>query len=236
MRGSLLAVLLLSASACFAPAADPAPRPRASNVKLDAAFDPPPVMVPKSGFAVYVPPPDVKAVEYVALDGEEPFPAQLVGGSPTAFVFFARGLPEKSYRFIGVASDATGNLTRKPFVVQVGEPVVTPPPKKDAPGKDPPAKSDTYYFLVIRPDGPATSHFTKIMADPAWATLRAAGHRVKDKSVSDAAALGHTVPSDVSLPAVITLIENDKTSTIARSAIALPTTSPAILDLPKGVK
>lgn len=220
----VLFLIAMTVSPLFS--AEQAPRPRSSNVKLDSAFDPPAVMVPRSGFAVYVPPAEVRAVEYVALDGEEAFPVQQVGGSPTAFVFFARGLPEKSYRFVGIASDSAGNLTRKNFAVQVGKPEP----------KTPPVTSDTFYFVVIRADGPATSQFTKIMADPAWSQLRKDGHRVKDKTVSEATAIGVTLPSDVSPPAVVTLVEDASTSRIVRQAIALPTTTATILDLPKGVK
>ncbi len=231
MRGSLLAVLVLSAASVFA--TEPATIPRAKSIKLDAGFDPPAVMVPRSGFAVYVPPAEVKAVEYIALDGEDAFPVQVVGGSPTAFVFFSRGLPEKSYRFVGVASDAQGNLTRKQFAVTVG----APKPPGTTPPKDPPAvPSDTFYFLVVRADGPATAQFTKIMADPAWSTLRTAGHKVKDFTLTAAAAIGVKLPNDVPPPAVVTLVESDTTSRIVRAAIPLPTTSPSILDLPKGVK
>lgn len=205
--------------------ADSAPRPRST------AFDPPAILVPVSGFATYVPGADVKEVEYIALDGEEPFPVSLIGGDPKAFLFLTRGLPDKDYRFIGVASDSSGRLTRKAFIVRVGAGGIKDPPVK----KDPPVVTPTenLFFLIVRPDGPATAHFTKIMQDPAWITLKASGHKVKDYTVSVASQLGYTVPSDVPLPAVITLAEGEKTSRTVRGAIALPTTATAILDLQK---
>lgn len=218
-------------------AADQAPPPsvvlRTDSVKVKSvSFDPPEKIESRGGFAIYTPGPDVKAVEYIALDGEEPFPVSLVGGSPTAFVFFTRGLPAKNYRFVGVASDAGGNLTRKQFSVPVGN----VPAPKDPPGTTPPGTTpaDTYYFLLVRPDGPATSAFTKIRSDPAWKELQKAGHRVGDMGVTDAAQLG-IQPPDI-LPCVITLLESGKKSKIVRPAIALPSTPQAILDLPKGVK
>jgi len=209
-----------------------APAPRS------ASFAPPAVLEPKAGYAIYLPPDDVKSAVYVALDGEEPFPIAEVGGSATAFVFPTRGLAPKNYRFVGVASDKDGNLTRKEFAVPVG----TVPPKNPPvtpPKVDPPAKTDpaaTYYFLIVRPDGPAAPMFTANMRLPAWEKLRAAGHLVKDYTVKDAAKAGYTVPDGTPLPVVVTLKETETNSAIVRGPIAMPTTEAAILDLPKGVK
>lgn len=208
-----------------------APSPRS------ASFAPPPVLEPKAGYAIYLPPSDVKSVVYVALDGEEPFPIADVGGSATAFVFPTRGLASKSYRFVGVASDKEGNLTRREFAVPVGQ-TGTPPPKKTDPPATPP-KTDpaaTYYFLIVRPDGPAAPMFTAAMRLKGWEQLRAAGHLVKDYTVKDAAKAGFTVADGTPLPAVVTLRENETSSVVVRGPIALPTTDAAILELPKGVK
>ena len=228
---------------CSVLIADTAPPPtpviRLGDFKVKASsFDPPAVLDAKGGFAIYTPPADVVEVEYIALDGEEPFPVSQIGGSKTAFVFFTRGLPAKNYRFVGVASDSGGKLTRRAFSVPVGNvpPIGTPPPKKDPPVVDPPVAA-TYYFLLVRPDGPATSAFTKIKENPAWKELQKAGHKVGDMSVTD---LGPIVgiPSPDILPCVITLQENPNTkkSKIVRPAIAIPSTPQGILDLPKGVK
>lgn len=216
------------------PVADVAPLPslRTDVRAKSGGFEPPAVLEAKGGFAVYLPPEDVKAAEYVALDGEEPFPASMIGGSPTAFVFFTRGLPAKEYRFVGIASDSGGKLTRKQFVVPVGTPTTppgTPPPKKDPPVTAP-AK---YYFLVIRPDGPATAQFRKTMESPEWAQLRKDGHLVSDTGVTDAGKLGIEPPSI--LPCVVTLQESGKKSKIVRPPVALPS-GKDILDLPKAVK
>lgn len=114
--------------------------------------------------------------------------------------------------------------------------VAPPPPKKDPPKVDPPAPSDTFYFLIVRANGPATSLFTKIMADPAWQTLRMAGHLVKDKTVDEAKLAGVVLPNDAPLPAVAILREDAATkSSKVLKVVALPSGS-AILDLPKAVK
>lgn len=230
LRSLLFASLFLIPS--LSSAAEPATKPRASG------FDPPALLVAKSGVAIYVPPDDVQEAEYIALDGEEAFPVSLIGGRKTAFVFLTRGLPAKNYRFVGVASDSTGKLTRKEFAVPVGN------PPKDPPGttpKDPPAvPTGTYYFLIVRSDGPASPAFTKLMGLPEWGLLRSAGHLVKDMPLKEATALlseaPHALPPGTTLPVVITIQESADSSSIARNAIPLPTTPTGILDLPKGVK
>lgn len=238
MQLALILALLLHGDVSARSTLDgPKAAPSALRKTTDSGFDPPAIMEPKSGFAIYVPPETVKSVHYIALDGEEPFPVSLVGGSPTAFVFLSRGLPAKNYRFVGVASDKDGNQTRKDFAVQVGKPpVVAPPPVPKPPETKPPEATKVYYFLVVRADGPATNHFVKLMSDPAWDTIKKAGHKVKDMGVTAAAALGVDLPSGASVPAVVTLVESADKSTIVRPAVPLPTTGAGILDLPKAVK
>lgn len=197
-----------------------APPPRALS-----DFNPPDVLTPVSGFATFVPGPGVKDVRYIALDGEEPFPVALIGGDPKAFLFLTRGLPEKNYRFIGVASDSQGLLTQKAFAVRVGKPPVTPKEPKD-----PPAVPKTLYFMIVRDDGPASPAFTKLMANPAWDTLRAAGHTVRDFTSTDAGEFRKSVK--VPLPAVLTLSEGADFSTVVREGVALPTSGEGILALP----
>ncbi len=99
------------------------------------------------------------------------------------------------------------------------------PPVKDPPVKDPdiipPPTPKKFYFLVVRADGPADPAFTQKMADPNWATLRSKGHQVKDKTVTEAAALGIRVTST---PSVVTLVvsADGKSSTIYRAGVPLP--------------
>lgn len=115
------------------------------------------------------------------------------------------------------------------------------PDKTDPIGKDPGTPKDPvtppsglYYFLVVRADGPATSHHTKIMELPAWQTLRKAGHTVKDSTVSEATSSGITLPPGSDLPLVV-ILEGAKGSKILK-AVPFPMTEPTILDLPKAVK
>ena len=111
----------------------------------------------------------------------------------------------------------------------------TDPPKKDDP-TDPPTEpvGGQLYFMVVRPDGPASPAFTRAMADPNWRALREAGHEVKDFTVSDARTwfdpAGHT------LPVVVTLrLSADGTkSSVVRGAVPLPA-GDAILKLPEGL-
>lgn len=122
------------------------------------------------------------------------------------------------------------------FAGKAVPPGTDPPPVTPAP-KDPPAPPPTsLYFLVVRADGPASPAFTKAMSLPEWDALRAAGHRVKDRTAGEAAALGVTVPP-LALPAVVTLrpSPDGKTSTVVRPAVSLPTTGGGVLDLTKGV-
>ncbi len=91
------------------------------------------------------------------------------------------------------------------------------------------------YFMVIRPAGPALPEFQRVMSDPAWGDLLKAGHLVKDFAQPDAARLGATIPTGVTLPAVVTLSvsADGKRSVVVRQAIALPTTADGIRKLPE---
>lgn len=106
------------------------------------------------------------------------------------------------------------------------------PPVVDPPVKPPVIIPTTLYFLVVRADGPAAPEFTKVMSLPAWMDLRAAGHSYKDKTVTEAKALGVTLPAGSPLPCVVTLAVTPSGSEIVRGPIALPTTADAIAKLP----
>lgn len=109
----------------------------------------------------------------------------------------------------------------------------TDPPTKPV---DPPTKPTSYYFMAIRPNGAASQDFAKLMALPAWAELRKAGHRVKDKTVSEAAAFGVTLPDGTTLPAIVTLAEDAESSWVVRGPVAAPTTDEGIRKLPQDAK
>lgn len=185
---------------------------------------------------------DAVSVEYVGLSGVDPVPSGRLADKK-AFLLDTRGLAAARYEFVAVAAGQGGDQVKRRFAVVVGDvllppipvkpPVQPPPPMPVNPPPADPAAG--YYFLIVRPDGPASAAFTRVMADLAWAKLTADGHTFKDKTATEAAALGVVVPAD-KLPAVVTLSVQGGKSTIVRPAVALPTTSAGILELPKGVK
>lgn len=186
------------------------------------SFDPPATIPVTSGFAIYKPPADCVSVVYVGLDGEEEFPLELVGGSKTAFCFLTRGLPAgKVYRFTGVAASATGEQVERLFAVRIPD-GSNPPPVDPPKPPDPPVPTGGYYFMVVRSDGPASTGFLKMMADPAWDQIRAKGHKVKDFTLSDATRLGVKFPTGTMLPVVATLKEGKETSTLVRPVQPVP--------------
>jgi hypothetical protein len=194
---------------------------------------------PENGYVVVQPKTDAVSVVYVALDGVFPIPSALLSDKRT-FALPSSGLAEGDYRFMAVAAGKGGEQTTKLLTVTIGKGGTAPPPKKKEPDpKDPVGPATTYYFLVVRPDGPASPAFTKAFNLPEWQTLRAAGHAVKDLTRAEAAAPSVNLPTDpAQLPAVITLVVNadKKGSTIVRGAVPMPTTGAGVLELPKGVR
>lgn len=191
---------------------------------------------PVNGYARLAPKTDAVSVTYVALDGVYPFPSEELK-DPRRFVLPAAGLSVGRYRFVAVAASKTGEQSQGEFVVVVERDAPAPPPSPPKPKDPPAAPGGALYFLVVRADGPASPAFTRVMGFPEWDTLRAAGHSVKDRTATEAAALGVVVPAG-QLPAVVTLAvsADGKSSTIVRPAVPLPTTGPGVLDLPKGVR
>lgn len=112
-----------------------------------------PETLPSSGgVATFLPSDEVKNAVYYGLSNEQPFNPALVGGDSRAFLFFTRGLPEKSYKFLGVFSSDSGELTMKQFSVIVGSPP-KPEPKPDD-GVEPEPKPDIQtdelaWFVII---------------------------------------------------------------------------------------
>lgn len=111
-------------------------------------------------------------------------------------------------------------------VIAVGgttQPIPIPP----VPIPDPPTLPVSLYFLILRPNGPASPEFAAVMANPAWGDLRKAGHIVKDKTLGE---LGdeYRVPSGTTLPCVVTLKRTDRGMTVVRGPVELPSTSEAI--------
>lgn len=101
---------------------------------------------------------------------------------------------------------------------------------------DPPAKpiGDANYFLIIRPDGPASPEFTKILELPAWQTLKDQGYRFKLKTQAQALAdIGVKPPAGAKIPCIIALSINleETESRVVNDNIAFPTTEEGILKL-----
>lgn len=177
-----------------------------------------------------------RVVEFVPLTpGLDPFPLPLA--DPKAFVALAPAAGE--YRIL--AYTAVGDEPSKPVTITVrvgpppAPPPVNPPPTPD-PGQ-PGQPAEGLYFFVVRPTGPASPEFTKAMSLPEWATLRAAGHRVKDFDPARTTALlgAGVVPAGTPLPVVVTLRETTGGSAVVRGPVPLPTTGAGVLDLTKGV-
>lgn len=114
--------------------------------------------------------------------------------------------------------------------VEVVRVPVTPP---DPPPPGPVVPAPPYYFQIVRPDGPASPAFTAVMRDPAWGVLRAAGHSVRDYTLTEFARAGYTLPGGTLLPTVVTLkvAPDRKSSTIVVPARPLPAAAD-ILKLP----
>ena len=112
-------------------------------------------------------------------------------------------------------------VTLVSVVVAVGG--TSPPPVKP-----PPAPATSLYFLLVRPNGPATPEFAAVLANPAWDELRKLGHAVKDRTLDELGTL-YRIPSGTTLPCVVTLaVAADGRSTVMRGPVELPTTSDAI--------
>ncbi len=98
------------------------------------------------------------------------------------------------------------------------KPPVTPPP----------SPTTSLFFLIVRPNGPASPEFVSILANPAWDDLRKLGHTVKDRTLDELGPL-YRIPTGTTLPCVVTLaVGADGRSTVVRGPVDLPTTSDAI--------
>lgn len=123
-------------------------------------------------------------------------------------------------------------------VIIVGDPPAPVPKPPDVPTDPPPVPTGKYFFMIIRPDDAAKKPYVDYLANAGWDLLRTAGHKVKDYTVTEAAAWwikfdGPTphVPPGTVLPCIITLSTQGANSVIVRGPIALPDPS-QIVNLP----
>lgn len=123
-------------------------------------------------------------------------------------------------------------VTLVKVTIDVGGPQSPQPPPVDPP-VDPPVKPLKGHFMTIRPNGPAIPEYVRILSDPAWKELQAAGHSYKDYTLAEASEIVQ-IPPGTTLPCVITL-DNAKRTVLA-GPVNLPTDSAGIRKLAEGVK
>lgn len=130
------------------------------------------------------------------------------------------------------AVKAETDIERRTVDVKAGDGAQPPP-------VDPPVTpTDKFYFLIVRPDGPAQPELTRLMGDPAWATLKGKGHQYRDVTLTEAREkLKLDIPAGTTIPAVVTLATTkDGPSKVLRGPVKIPTTGDEILKLPEGVQ
>ena len=176
-----------------------------------------------------------KTIRWLPLDaGLTMIPGELLRDTKAAVCMAPKG----RYRLLAYTALADESSPPAITTITVDGATEPPPPKPTDPPTNPPAPSGSFYFVVVRPDGPADPLFTRVMGDPAWQELVAKGHVVKDFTLTEARAAGADVPPGTLLPCVITLrVSADrKSSTPGRGPVPLPDTSDKIRALPEGVK
>lgn len=130
---------------------------------------------------------------------------------------------------IGVKTE--GEIERRTVDVKAGD-GAQPPPVDPV---DPPTKPTKGYFLIVRPDGPASAEFVRIFSDPAWSELKAAGHTVKEMTLSESIAT-YKPPAGTAVPYCVTLGVVDGKSKVVAGPVNLPTDSAGIRKLAEGIK
>lgn len=195
---------------------------------------------PTGQYVDYKPKTDAVSITYVGLSGVDGFPSGVLK-DPNHFFLPIAGMKDGEYKFAAVASSATGEQKRVDFSVIVGkggvvEPLPMPNPDASKPPPDIAPKPTVYYMMIVRPDGPASKEFTKIMEMSAWGELRKLGHTVKDRTLTEALSLGLPIPQGTTIPAVWLLEEVGTKSTVKAGPVSLPSTAEGILALPKTVK
>lgn len=201
-------------------------------VPTPALSAPPKLVLPpevRGDVGAFVPIPavtDGKTVTWKVIDpGLNMFPAELLKDTKTAVVSSAVA---GRYRVIAVTAAGDEVSQFAETLVVIGN--AAKPPPTDPPPQPPAA----LYFLVVRPDGPAAPAFTRAMSLPEWRALEAAGHKVKDKTATEARKLGVVVPPVVAAPYVVVLrvSADGLSSAVLRDSVPLPATGADVLKLP----
>lgn len=121
------------------------------------------------------------------------------------------------------------DIERKTVDVDAGDGAQPPPGGVDPP----PTKPVKGYFLLVRPDGPASQDFARAFALPAWTELRAEGHAVKEMTLTESLQY-YKAPAGTVIPFVVTIDAANKK--VLAGPVAMPTTDDAIRKLKEGVK
>jgi hypothetical protein len=215
MRGSIFLLLLAAAVSL----AGPPDVPKALTVKAGE---------PTS--LTFTAPGDGKVGSAQAFDPAKCFVSRMWADDPASHVYMVFPKVPGEYRVVWWTAGETASV--QTVITATGDAGPAPPPGPVDPPVTPP--SGALYFMVIRPDGPASPEFTRVMQDPAWLELLAKGHTFKDKTVTEARPW-FTPPPGTTLPVVLTLRTAGGKSVIARGPVALPTTADGIRGLPAGV-
>lgn len=131
---------------------------------------------------------------------------------------------------IGVKTEH--EIERRTVDVDAGEGAQPPP---GGGGGTPPTKPTKGYFLIVRPDGPASAEFVRIFSDPAWTELKAAGHTVKEMTLTESINT-YKPPAGTAVPYVVTLGIVDGKAKVVAGPVILPTDSAGIRKLAEGIK
>lgn len=175
---------------------------------------------------------DGKWVRYVTLDaGLAVFPSSLLSDKTVTVVVAAK--PGR-YRILAYTGNDDGGAEAITTLVIGG--ATQPPPDKpvDPPPPDKPPPATKGYFLVVRPNGPASPEFAAAMALPEWDELRKAGHLVKDMTLDEAMRF-YKPPALTKLPFVVTLSQTSPAKVLT-GPVDSPTTGADVLKLKEGVK
>lgn len=178
-----------------------------------------------------------KIVRWLPMDaGLSMIPSHLLRDTKTAVLMAPKG------RYRLAAFTAAGDEPSEPAITVIvvdgaapKPPDVTPTPVDPPPTEPTPPAPTGFYFLAVRPDGPAHPSFTAAMSLDAWGELRTKGHTIKDKTLTKARALGANIPAGTMLPCVIALrVEGNKSKQVGRP-VDLPTTDSQVLALPEAI-
>lgn len=218
MRTAIVCLLL---TACICVAAPP--KPEADVVKAEIGKDTQ-VFIRSTGGAKFTAAPGFGKDECLWFAGERTEDGQ---------VFLVRPYYEDRKFRVLLWSEGDKRNEYSTLEIDPTPGTTAPPPKK----KDPvtPVPTGKYYFLIVRPDGPADPAFTRIMANEGWKTLVANGHTYKDKTVTEAKRLGIPVETLTS-PTVYILDTSSGKSVLVGGPVSLPATTFGIIALPLEVR